>query len=528
MPSNQFISTLLTLVLAALLLLVYPILHNQIPFLQKHFKSYAGVPFLKSEVPTPLAARVDSLSFPDSLKTDSLDLNAYELPNLVSLKDYSGTFSLIHFFESLKGKDPQVRVAYYGDSSIEGDLISQTVRDSLQRRFGGAGIGFMPIKARTKGFRRSIRHSYSDNWYHNYLGRKNTRQKRRGIAGDYFLTYSDIQIDTIRGDSLRPDSIVVIPPDQSYWVSYRPVKRFTGPRIIPSARLFYGTPDYSDSLTVKGPVGQVRLNTGEQSDTFYLEYQHLVNEVVLSDTTTDLIRLNFDTPPNLPVYGVSMESKTGVILDNFSSRGNLGPGLNNISLPVLQEFQSLLDYDLIILQFGLNVTHPELTDLSWYERDMVKVIDHYKAAFPNTSLLIIGPPDKATKLGGEMRTDPSVPRINAALQRVAMRTGVGFFSLYEAMGGEGSMVEWVEKKRPRLANFDYTHFNFKGAAIAGNFVMEYLMSAFEEYEAGDLKAVEGVKTKGEVRSTKGEVRRSKGEGPSSGKPQEGGEEVSMN
>jgi hypothetical protein len=113
-----------------------------------------------------------------------------------------------------------------------------------------------------------------------------------------------------------------------------------------------------------------------------------------------------------------------------------------------------------------------------------------------------------------MRTDPSVPRINAALQRVAMRTGVGFFSLYEAMGGEGSMVDWVEKKRPRLANFDYTHFNFKGAAIAGNFVMDYLMTAFEAYEVGDLKAVESVQTKGE--------------GPSVSKPLEGGEGVSMN
>ncbi len=509
MLSNQFISALLTLILAGLLLLAYPVIHSNIPFLKKHFKSYQGIPFLASGMNQTSGVQADSTLYADSLAaiqgtTDSLEAYTYQIPNLVGLKDYSGTFALINFFESLKGKDRQIRVAYYGDSSIEGDLISQTVRDSLQKRFGGAGIGFMPIKARTKGFRRSIRHSYSDNWYHNYIGRKNSKQKRRGISGDYFLTYSEIQIDTIKGDSLRPDSIVIIPPDQSYWVSYRPVKRFTGPRVIPSARLFYGSPDFNDSLAIKGPVGQVRLNTGEAVDTFPLQYTQLVNEIRLSDTITDMIRLHFDTPPDLPVYGVSMESKEGVILDNFSSRGNLGPGLNYISQAVLQEFQSLLDYDLIILQFGLNVTHPELTDLSWYERDMEKVIHHYRQAFPGTSLLIIGPPDKATKLGGQMRTDPSVPRINNALQRVAMNTGVGFFSLYEAMGGEGSMVEWVEKKRPRLANFDYTHFNFKGAAIAGNYVMDYLMSAFEAYETGDLKPVEGVKTKGDGRRAKDE------------------------
>ena len=31
------------------------------------------------------------------------------------------------------------------------------------------------------------------------------------------------------------------------------------------------------------------------------------------------------------------------------------------------------------------------------------------------------------------------------------------------MGGQGSMVRWVEKERPRLASTDYTHFNYEGA-----------------------------------------------------------------
>lgn len=497
MVNNQFIATLLTLILAGLFLLAYPLLHPKVPLLQAHFKNYAALGSLVKNTGEKNRAvdsipHVDTLALLQSLKQDSAA--AYISPELMSLKDYSGAFALIPFFEALTQKDTQVRVAYYGDSSIEGDLISQTVRDSLQRRFGGRGVGFMPITSKTNGFRRSVKHFFSNNWYHCYIGRGNTRNKRRGISGEYFLTYSEIQVDTIKRDSIRGDSIVINPPDQSYWVTYRPSRLNPGARVIPSARLFYGTPDYNDTTEYKGAVGQVRVATDHHQQSIRIRYEGLINEITLTDTLSQFVRINFDTPPNLPIYGVSLESPKGLILDNFSSRGNLGPGLKYIAQSTLEAFQQKLDYDLIILQFGLNVTNPTLTDLSWYERDMMSVIDHYQLAFPHTSILIIGPPDKAAKQGGRMRTDPSVPRINAALQRVAIRSGVAFFSMYEAMGGEGSMVEWVEKKRPKLANFDYTHFNFKGAAIAGNYVTDFLMKGLEAYKKGELK---GRSTKGE-------------------------------
>jgi lysophospholipase L1-like esterase len=49
------------------------------------------------------------------------------------------------------------------------------------------------------------------------------------------------------------------------------------------------------------------------------------------------------------------------------------------------------------------------------------------------------------------------------MRRAAIRSEAAFISLYELMGGNGSMVRWVEKERPRLASTDYTHFNFEGA-----------------------------------------------------------------
>jgi hypothetical protein len=42
-------------------------------------------------------------------------------------------------------KKGKIRIAYFGDSMIEGDLLTQTLRKLLQKEFGGYGVGFFPF-----------------------------------------------------------------------------------------------------------------------------------------------------------------------------------------------------------------------------------------------------------------------------------------------------------------------------------------------------------------------------------------------
>lgn len=486
MSDNYFLRAFFIIVLAAMFLLAYPLVHSSVPFLQDNFKTYTFSRFLMYN-----SLKRDSSTVADSVRLDdstvvsvALDSNIkveevydYDL-KAIKMSDYTGIEQLSAFYEKLSNAEEQIRIAYFGDSSIEGDLISATVRDSLQRRFGGNGVGFVPITSKTNGFRRTVRHRFSNNWYHCYIGKSNAMGKRRGISGEYFLSYAQVTVDTIQVDSTGRDSIIVNTPDRSYWVSYRPVNMNPGVSKISSARLFYGTPNYNDTTEYNKIAGKVTIKTEKRQIDKTLSYKAMVNELVLIDSACQKLILNFQTPSSLPLYGVSLESKTGVVVDNFSSRGNLGPGLKYISSAVLQDFQYYMNYDLIILQFGLNVTNPKIRDYSWYERDMSSVIQHFKKSFPGVSILLVGPPDKAMKLGGRMRTDPSVPLVNQALQRVAEKNEVAFFSMYLAMGGEGSMVEWVRKKRPKLANYDYTHFNFRGAEVAGKLVLDFLLAGY--------------------------------------------------
>ena len=46
--------------------------------------------------------------------------------------------------------------------------------------------------------------------------------------------------------------------------------------------------------------------------------------------------------------------------------------------------------------------------------------------------------------------------------------------MYEAMGGEGSIVDMVNSK-PSMANYDYTHINFRGGKHLAGILFETLM-----------------------------------------------------
>ena len=101
-----------------------------------------------------------------------------------------------------------------------------------------------------------------------------------------------------------------------------------------------------------------------------------------------------------------MESKEGVLLDNFSLRGLDGPRLTKIPVNMLAGFQEKLKYDLIVFQFGLNVLGPTQTDYRYFEVKILKLIQHFQQAFPGVPILIIGPPDKCNGPAGGKYSNP--------------------------------------------------------------------------------------------------------------------------
>ncbi len=460
------------LVMTLALLAAYPLVHRAFPVLGLVFRTYD--PFAKvwvrpdSQSQEVLSAAENSLDTTDNPSL-SISYPDFVLPP-ESFTDghirYTGHSYLQGFRDLLKGGEEQVRIAYFGDSSIEGDLVAQTLRESLQQQFGGEGVGFLPLLPAVLNFRRTVHQTASDNWHRHRPRAGKQKGVPFGIAGDYFTVISPSS--THQGD-MAPDSVSVPPPGGSdHWVNFHAGKTFPGTQRFPSARIFYGQPD---DMTQEGSqvLGRIHLN-GRDID---LKAAATVNALLLPVANATRLRIAFSVPDNLPLYGVSMESPGGIIVDNFPMRGNSGAGLLQIPETQLSAFHALLDYDLVLLQFGLNVLNPDLRDYRWYEEQMIQTIVHLKKSMPGAGIVVIGLSDKSIRVEGAMRSDPSVARITAAQRRAAFRCGVSFFSIYEAMGGEDSMVEWVEQRR--FANRDYTHFNFEGAERISDFLLQFLL-----------------------------------------------------
>jgi lysophospholipase L1-like esterase len=148
---------------------------------------------------------------------------------------------------------------------------------------------------------------------------------------------------------------------------------------------------------------------------------------------------------------------------------------------VMRTFNSYLKYDLIILHYGTNVLNYGTKNYHWYEKGMKKAVNKIRESFPGVSILIVSTADKSTKYELEMKTDSAVVPLMKAQKRYALESESGFVNLYTLMGGDGSMVKWVDET-PARANKDYTHFNQRGAKAIGRLLYDQLNKGYEEYK----------------------------------------------
>lgn len=346
--------------------------------------------------------------------------------------------------QRLRSGTGKVRIAYFGDSMIEGDLITLTIRRLLQAEFGGAGVGFVGMAPREPGFRQSV------------------RQEVTGLWQPYSILTGRTALPTaISGEGWKLGA-------QGSGFRFTGTRSYPGSNAFRKVRLLYGPSQTPDSLEY------LVVARNDTTDTLSITGERILNEISLIPEPVGKFGLKIFSEARRPWYGVSLEDWTGIYLDNFALRGNTGLQLSILPDSVLRAFQQTLSYDLVVLQFGVNLTQADRTDYRGYEQAMTRVISYLKNNLPGADFLIIGVSDKSTRVDGRMTTDPSIPYILEAQRRAAEANGCAFFNLFEAMGGKNTMVRWVEQK-PILANKDYTHPNFRGADTLGQILFNHLM-----------------------------------------------------
>jgi hypothetical protein len=370
---------------------------------------------------------------------------------LVCIEDYSPDGApLKHFIRALNEmheKHKAVRVAFYGDSFVEGDVFCGSLRDTLQQLFGGEGVGYVPITSEVAGFRPTIRHKF-----------------------EHWRTYSLIsKTDSSTAAKLGPSGLCFL-PQEGNWVEYKPARqRFL--RDFNTVKLYYkntghAVMDYTIDDTIS-------LSKDLKTSSKLQEWSHRGKKM-------NAIRFQFQQPDSLEMYGASFENGEGIYVDNFSIRGNSGIGLTRIPDETLAEFNKHRNYKLIVLQYGLNSVLEDSLSYGWYVERMINVVNKLKRLFPKTSILLISVSDRSSNISGEFKTMKAIPAMRDAQRLIAERTGIAFWDLYEAMGGENSMVKLAEAKPPMAAK-DYTHLNFRGGRKLSGLMVKSLLHEQKSY-----------------------------------------------
>jgi alginate O-acetyltransferase complex protein AlgI len=406
----------------------------------------------------------DTISFP-LLNESARDTLIREAPDSTNIHA-ADSLPLAPLLDSIKNSKRQIRIIYYGDSQIEGDRITSTLRQSLREGAGGSGPGlFLPLMPVM--YSKSIFIRSSSNWRrYNYLSFRNGELKNNDLGP--FMTICRYLPEGSVADQPVKATVHIVPSQ----FADSAVSRYE------RLRLFY-----------KNNEGPVRLKVVENDRQIYnetLEKGNNISELGINLNKGRDIHLEFEGRVSPDIYGISIESEKGIIVDNIPQRGSAGMEFTMVGKKNLKDIYKILKPDLFILHFGLNVVRSTTDDFSYYENGLFRQLILLHEICPGTPVLVISVTDMAFSKGDSIRSFPNIPKIRDAQKRAAGRAGVAFWDSYEAMGGKSSAEKWAGKKLP-LVQKDYVHFTYPGADSISKMLLKAMFSRPETDSSGTVK-----------------------------------------
>ena len=341
-------------------------------------------------------------------------------------------------FKELENADKKrVRILHYGDSQLEEDRMTFIIRDTLQSMFGGDGQGMMPARTHNT-FSIAGGASGSITRYMIFAPDKRSGGNKYGPFGDFVRLYGSVRLN------------------------YRQSKREDLKR-----RLFNEVTVVAGNTSGKGLAitlgdSTIRFNAGES----------LVRAVFSVPDSSDKVSISISG--NGDLYGVLMDNKTGVAVDNIPMRGCSGTIFTAMNADQLRSYYEQENVRLIFLQYGGNSV-PVISNtkhVSNYCNTIRKQINYIQGLAPNAKIVFIGPSDMYS------RTRPMIPHLVDSLKSTANSCGAAYWDIYGAMGGKYSMSKWVSKG---LAASDYIHFSSKGSKLMASNIADSFKLYYEYY-----------------------------------------------
>lgn len=383
--------------------------------------------------------------------------------------DTTGLSPLTRFIDRLAGGDAPVRIAVLGDSFIEGDIMTSDLRRMLQQAFGAPGdcSGFAPMASPLTAFRRTVKTRSSGWTSYNVMQQAKTPAALRDkyMLGGWVCAPSagaQTRWETVPegGEAAFADVYFLSPQDSRVEVTLNDTlsRRFD----------VAGSPQLRRVKVAAGSIASLSFR-------------------VLSGTESFV------------GYGASLYGG-GVTVDNYSVRSNSGQALLRMNPSLNAQLDKFAPYDLVVLQYGLNIMQQGRHDYRSYTAQVEKMIELARHCFPSAAVLVLGVSDRSVRADGGFEPMDALASMTEAQRAAARNSGAAFWSTWEAMRREGGMARFVANG---WAGKDYTHINFAGGSRIASALCEAVFAEVRKREGAAARRVrllsaEGPAVTGEV------------------------------
>lgn len=333
----------------------------------------------------------------------------------------------------LRGKaDDHLRIGVYGDSNLTMDYTTGRMRRVLQGMYGDAGHGFVALARPWWAYTHmDVQHGMWGSWEPYCYSTDPVPDRLYGIGGMASeSTYSGA----------------------SAWVQTALDSSPIGRTASRFEVFFLRRSGYGD---VHVEVDGVRLASAK-SDAEETSLGHLRVDV---DDAPHKARFLAGDNGRVRLLGAVLErhlAQPSFVVDSFGIGAGNSRSLAGTNEALNREMLAKRGYDLIIFLNGANdgFTLKDTPDA------LKRVIANHRQVLPDTPVLIVSPADR-----GKNRTFHFTRQAVEQRKVIAKDNETAFWSLWEAMGGEGSMARF---KHRGLARSDYIHWNEAGGAWAGD------------------------------------------------------------
>ena len=377
-----------------------------------------------------------------------------ENPNRIYLPDDDYTFfdPLFNQLEHASDEGKTYRIMHYGDSQIEMDRITSVLRQKLQELFGGSGPNMIPAIQPVSTIS---------------VSQQASNLKRYMVYGD-----------ASRASHNR----------------YGVMSQFG--QVIGNGSISFTRTSHSQSFDKAKEISTVSVLLGKNSNNFKatLKCDTIAPESKVLPANDSVSLITWILPTNVKhgtitfkgnadIYAVLLDGESGVAIDNVAFRGCSGTIFTRLNENTLRQSFDLLNTRLIIMQFGGNrmpgINSPK--NIPPYIAELEKQIRYMKHVAPKATFLFIGPADMGKRYGDRIGTWKNLPELNDSLRALALRNDMAYWDMFNVMGGEGSMAQWV-KHKPPFAGPDYVHFTYKGAQEIGSDLAKSFTTYYDFYK----------------------------------------------